>query len=77
MGVKRQDRKHTKREAARVAARAGIAYAVLGSKCKRFFISHEPPPETQFSLVNDTFKEAFGCIKGKRFFISHAPPPET
>ena len=36
-----------------------------------------PPPETQLSLVDDTFKQAFGRSKGKRFFILHAPPPET
>ena len=30
--------------------------------------------ETQFSLVNDTFKQAFRRSKGKCFVILHAPP---
>ena len=36
-----------------------------------------PPPETQFSLVNDTFKQAFGRSKGTCFFILQALPLET
>ena len=38
------------------------------------WVDHGPPPETQFSLVNDTFTQAFGRSKDKRFFILHAPP---
>ena len=38
------------------------------------WVDHGPPPETQFSLVNDTFTQAFGRSMDKRFFILHAPP---
>ena len=38
------------------------------------WVDHGPPPETQFSLVNDTFTQAFGRSKDKRFFILHATP---